>query len=117
MGDREQLGQINGLGDLKGISTIWEFDERITAPLHGFRDAEDYYSKCSSMGFIDAIRTDTLLIQSQDDPLIPAFSVPRVDRLAPHIEMHLSNRGGHVGFICGNRSNWLEHKILNFIVA
>lgn len=116
-GDSEQQQQISRLGDLSGISTIWEFDDLVTAPLHGFRDAEDYYAQCSSIGFIDSIKTDTLLIQSQNDPLIPSLAIPKAEQLAANIDLHLSDKGGHVGFICGNRNNWLEQRILDYIVG
>ena len=117
IGDSEQQLRISKLGDLTNISTIWEFDDKVTAPLHGFRNAEDYYSQCSSLGFIDAITTDTLLIQSRNDPLVPAISIPERELLGSNIELLLSANGGHVGFISGSSNNWLEHRILNFIEA
>lgn len=117
IGDSEQQLCLSELGDLTNISSIWEFDEQVTAPLHGFRSAEDYYNQCSSLGYIDAITTDTLLIQSRNDPLIPAISIPGRELLGSNIDLLLCAKGGHVGFISGSRNNWLEHRILNFIEA
>ncbi|MEC9223387.1 MAG: alpha/beta fold hydrolase [Pseudomonadota bacterium] len=111
----DQLSEINQLGELTGISSIWEFDDRVTAPLHGFKDAEDYYNQCSSIGLLDAIETQTLLVQSKNDPLVPALAIPSSEKLSPHINLKLSSKGGHVGFISGWSEQWLEQKILQFI--
>ena len=113
-GESEQLQRLNELGNLDRITTIWEFDDQVTAPLHGFKNADDYYRQCSSIDFIPAIRTETLLIQSQNDPMIPAAAVPEKELLAANIELQLSAKGGHVGFISGSSDNWLEHRILGF---
>ena len=115
-GIQEQWQQLDELGDLRGIRTIWEFDDRVTAPLHGFRNAEDYYSKCSSMNFIDEIGVDTLLIQSRNDPMIPPESLPDPATLPANIHLQLLDHGGHVGFISGARDNWLERRIASFII-
>lgn len=115
--NEKQSGRIGRLGDLTNIASIWEFDDKITAPLHGFKDAEDYYEQCSSSGYIDAIGTNTLLIQSANDPLIPVSTVPVAAKLPANIRLQLSPNGGHVGFISGKQDNWLEHRILGFIQA
>lgn len=112
-----QAQRIKNLGEVKNITTIWEFDDKITAPLHGYASAEDYYKKCSSLGFISAIQTETLLIQSLNDPIIPKNSIPSQQMLASNTTLELTHQGGHVGFVCGNSENWLEHRILNFIRA
>lgn len=114
-GDKTELQRMINLGEFSSISSIWEFDDKITAPLHGFHSAEDYYRRCSSIGFIDSIQTDTLLIQSSNDPMVPAASLPQKSALAPNIDFQLSAKGGHVGFISGKADNWLELKILDFI--
>lgn len=116
-GNADQLAQLRALGDLQGISTIWEFDDRVTAPLHGYRDAEDYYTRCSSAGFLDAIGTDTLLIQSRNDPLIPAAALPDPRKLPANVRLELQGHGGHVGFISGSRENWLEQRILQHVLG
>ena len=114
-GQREQYARLSDLGDPTGIRTIWEFDQRVTAPLHGFNGAEDYYNRSSSIGFLDAIDTDTLLIQSQNDPMIPRRALPAPESLPGNIELRLSPKGGHVGFIAGLNDKWLEHQILCFV--
>ena len=116
-GDQQQSSQIADLGELDSITSIWEFDDRVTAPLHGFKDAEDYYNRCSSINFIGAIQTDTLLIQSRNDPLIPPTALPDKAHLPANVDLQLSDKGGHVGFISGRRDNWLERRILRFLQA
>ena len=113
----EQAERIARLGDTRRISSIWEFDDQITAPLHGFEGAEDYYRKCSSSAFLHSIEVDTLLIQSKNDPMIPSKSIPSNERLSPLVQMQLIEKGGHVGFISSNADNWLEQRILNFMQA
>lgn len=115
-GNSEQLRRLEALGELRHIRSIWEFDDRVTAPLHGFNDAEDYYAQCSSARFLEAIETETLLIQSQNDPLIPAAALPDPARLPAMVSLELLAQGGHVGFVSGRRENWLEQRILRFVL-
>ena len=111
----EQAKRIAQLGDTRSISSIWEFDDQITAPLHGFEGAEDYYRRCSSSAFLSSIAVDTLLIQSKNDPMIPPKSIPDSEMLSPQIQIQLTEKGGHVGFVSSNPDNWLEQRILNFM--
>lgn len=115
-GNQEQLRQLQKLGSFQGIRTIWDFDDRITAPLHGFKDAADYYQQCSSQRFLQSIGVNTLLIQSSNDPMIPAAALPDPRQLPLNIELLLQNHGGHVGFISGGQNNWLERRIVGFII-
>lgn len=101
-------------------STMREFDEWLTAPVHGFRDAEDYYDRSSSARYLGQVRIPTLLVQAADDPLVPAGSIP-VARIAanPSLEMVLTERGGHVGFLgrggLPGADGWLETRISSFV--
>lgn len=82
--------------------TIWEFDDRATAPLNGFEDAAHYYRVCSSSGFLAAIGVPTLLLHAEDDPFLPADSIPIQPLLEnPQLSMVRHRRGGHVGFLEG----------------
>lgn len=112
-----ELDKLHALGDISTIESVWEFDEKVTAPLHGFKSAEDYYQQCSSIGFLDSIDTNTLLIQSSDDPMIPPASLPRPNQLSPTVRFELLAKGGHVGFVNGGRIRWLEKRITDFILA
>jgi len=101
-------------------STMREFDEWLTAPVHGFRNAEDYYARSSSVRYLGDVRVPTLLIQSADDPLVPAPSIP-LARIAanPRLHMVLTERGGHVGFLAragaAHADGWLETRLAAFV--
>ncbi len=110
-----ELEELLGLGDVSRVSNIWEFDDQITAPLHGFESAIDYYERCSSIKFLPEITASTLLIQGYDDPLIPPAALPEAGRLSESTVMELSPKGGHVGFVSAQNSNWLENRILKFL--
>jgi predicted alpha/beta-fold hydrolase len=87
---------------LLGARTFREFDGIGTAPLHGFRDAEDYYRRSSSGQFVAAIRVPTLVVHAEDDPFLPPAAVPRADLDGnPFIDCRVTRRGGHVGFVAG----------------
>jgi len=102
---------------IKNIKTIYEFDELYTAPVHGFKDANDYYTQSSSRQYLKEILTPTLMIHALDDPFMPFSVLPKQDELSDSIEFELSDHGGHVGFIEGSLfkpSFWLEKRVLNF---
>jgi predicted alpha/beta-fold hydrolase len=98
--------------------TIHGFDDTYTAPLHGFKDADDYYRKNSCLGFLKNIHTPSLIIHSMDDPFMTADIIPADKDLSPRVILELSRSGGHVGFTEGppwNTRYWLEERIPNFI--
>ena len=107
------------LSVLDNIRTIREFDDRVIAPLHGFRDADDYYRQSSSRQHLHAIDIDTLIIQARDDPFMTAAVNPEVTELSPAITLEVSNGGGHVGFVYGSwpwrAQYWLETRIPAFL--
>lgn len=97
---------------------LYDFDEYYTAPISGFRDAEDYYRTCSSGQFVHTIRKPTLVIAAADDPMIPARLF---DNLAwpPCVQFHLAPGGGHLGFI-GRRGvdadcRWMDWRVVEWI--
>ncbi|MBF7729958.1 hydrolase [Pseudomonas sp. N040] len=100
-GKTAQLAALEQLGELDDMRTFWDFDGRVTAPLHGYADADDYYRRASSRFFLGAIRTPTLLIQAADDPFVFRHSLPEPHELAAGTQLELHARGGHVGFIDG----------------
>lgn len=113
----EEYDTLASLGDLDRINSLMQFDDLVTAPLHGFENADDYYKKSSSAQFLKHINTDTLLIQSKNDPLIPASALPSTTSLSASVRMELSSKGGHVGFISGDKENWLEKRITDHLIA
>ncbi|MEJ2453617.1 MAG: hydrolase [Candidatus Thiodiazotropha sp.] len=101
------------------IGSIYEFDERITAPLNGFESAEDYYRRCSCIGFLKRIETPTLILHALDDPLMRPDVIPQSDELGPGVTLELCRHGGHVGFIEGRLPGrpqyWLERRIPHYL--
>jgi len=103
---------------IKKLTTFWQFDDRVTAPLHGFKGAEDYYTKCSARQYLKNIQSSTLIIQALDDPFMTADIIPDESELSEHIQLELSEHGGHIGFLSGHFLKpdfWLEQKIPEFL--
>ncbi|WP_337880029.1 hydrolase [Rheinheimera sp.] len=83
------------------LRSIRQFDDVLTAPLHGFSNADDYYRQCSGKAYLKQIQKPTLLIHAEDDPFLSAAVVPKADEMPPWVSLVLSKRGGHVGFVSG----------------
>ena len=81
--------------------TFAEFDDAVTAPLHGFENKDDYYDKCSSVHFLASIERPTLIVNALDDPFMTPDVIPPPDQLSEHVTLEVSEHGGHVGFIEG----------------
>ena len=112
-----------GKYDVSGIDRVRRiraFDERCTAPHHGFTSAADYYHQAAAMRVVDRIRVPTLIITAEDDPFIPPeqFRDPRVTG-NPHITLTLTKRGGHCAFIERARDGydgyWAEASVVEFV--
>ena len=87
--------------DVDAIENFWQFDDQITAPLHGFKGADDYYSCASSRQFIPKIHVPTLILHAADDPFMYTHTPPGEDELPDNVWLELPEHGGHVGFISG----------------
>lgn len=81
--------------------TFAEFDDAVTAPLHGFASKDDYYDKCSSVHFLTRIERPTLIVNALDDPFMTPEVIPVAGQLSEHVTLEVSEHGGHVGFIEG----------------
>jgi predicted alpha/beta-fold hydrolase len=99
--------------------TFAEFDDWVTAPLHGFKGMQDYYDKSSSMHFLDGIERPTLIINALDDPFMTRDVIPNEDQLSEHVSLEVAAHGGHVAFIEGGTpwrpSYYLPGRILSFL--
>lgn len=96
--------ELASLQRVAGARTLWAFDDAFTAPLHGFRDAADYYARASSLPFLSQIQCRTLLLSAVDDPFLPREVLDDVRdavRDTPAVELEFLARGGHVGFTAG----------------
>ena len=95
--------------------TLRDFDDAVTAPLHGFLGADDYYSRSSAGPLLGSVRAPTLLLHAENDPFLPPAALPRRERLAPAVTLELTLHGGHVGFVHGalpGRIDWLPQRLL-----
>ncbi|MHB8623045.1 MAG: hydrolase [Sulfuricaulis sp.] len=101
--------------DLSTLKSFRDFDEYVTAPLHGFDSADHYYTVSSSRQYLKDITVPTLILHAQDDPFMTEASIPRQHELSESVTLELSLRGGHVGFIAGmwpwHPRYWLEERI------
>jgi len=89
---------------ISALRTLEEFDNLITGPLHGFRDAQDYYRRSSSLLYLQNIRLKTLLLSAADDPMLPPEVLEEVREIAkqnPALHIEFVAKGGHAGFITG----------------
>ncbi len=118
--EKEKL--LDGRADLAALRsarTLRAFDDAVTAPLHGFRDAPDYYRASSSASFLDGIRVPTLLIHSRDDPFLPPERIPSAAMDAnPFLIPALTPVGGHVGFLSGTPWRprfWADEETARFL--
>jgi uncharacterized protein len=100
--------------------TFAEYDRAVTAPLNGFADEVDYWTRASSGPYLPRIRRPTLLINAVDDPLVPAESLPEVGVLPDGVIAEFLPRGGHVGFVEGpwpwRVRSWAERRAVEFLV-
>lgn len=99
------------------VRSLYEFDDLFTGPLHGFRDADDYYSQCSGKRFLGDIQRPTLVLSALDDPFLPGECYPvALARENRHITMQIPKYGGHVGFVqTGQKYYWDEWRIMAFL--
>jgi predicted alpha/beta-fold hydrolase len=109
------------LPQLNKLKSLREFDDKITAPLHGFGSADDYYIQSSSRQYLSKIKVPTLLLQAKDDPLMTQDLLPQQHELSSEVILELTEKGGHVGFVTGNvpwrAQYWLEQRIPEYLAA
>lgn len=107
------------VGRERGVRTVWEFDDRITAPYSGYRDAADYYASASPGPLLQAIDRPVLILAAQDDPIVPTASLTCWP-LPPSgvVKRELPATGGHVGFVGRTRAPghfWAAERVLRFL--
>ena len=104
-----KLAQHPGLFDRESLlaaQDLYEFDRLFTAPLHGFRSTEDYWSRASAKPHLTRVRLPALLVNALNDPFVPAWSLPRQDEVGPDVTLWQPEHGGHVGLTQGG---WPGH--------
>lgn len=109
---------------LPAVRTLRAFDDAVTAPLHGFASAADYYTRSSSLHFLRAIRRPTLLLSAEDDPFLPASVLDEVRAIAATtaaLRVEFPPAGGHAGFIAGQLPwrplYYAEQRVIDFLAT
>ena len=106
-------GLIN-LDGLKGLHGFEHFDDRFTAPIHGFLSAEDYWKKCSARQFLPGINVPTLLLSAQDDPFLTPEAFPFSEAANnPKLTLEVPAAGGHLGFVDAD-GQWIGRRVAEF---
>jgi len=107
--------------DLETIRNFRQWDDRITAPLHGFEDADDYYRRCSCRGRLGGIRVPTLIVQDPQDPFLWPDAIPNADELPPQVRLELAPGGGHAGFVAGRLPGrgryWMDERLAQWLTT
>jgi len=110
-------GQIND-DDFQQIKNFKDFDDRYTAPLHGFKDAEDYWNRCSSNQFLPLITIPTLIVNAMNDPFLADGCYPVQEASqSKYVHLETPSSGGHIGFIQFNNQHqyWSEERAMEFL--
>lgn len=96
---------------------LYEFDNLVTAPLHGFRDTEDYWRRASAKPLLADVAVPTLVLNARNDPFVPADSLPTPAQVSPAVRLEQPAQGGHVGFPVGKSLrvglDWLPNRLLH----
>jgi predicted alpha/beta-fold hydrolase len=115
-----KLEQHPGLYEARRVRrsrTLREFDDVVTAPLHGFRDTDDYWTRASSKPWLRRIAVRTLLLNARNDPFLPFAALPSGDDVSRAVTLEFPPAGGHVGFVSGSppgHLRWLPQRIIRF---
>ncbi|PXW89922.1 hypothetical protein C8R34_10379 [Nitrosomonas sp. Nm84] len=116
----DKLAQFPGLFDAKALkkcSSIYDFDNLVTAPLHGFKNTDEYWRLSSSKQWLGHIKVPTLVINARNDPFMSASALPSRHEVSSAVTLEFPPEGGHAGFMQGpfpGKLSWLPKKILSF---
>lgn len=113
----QRWGDAIALDKILAVHSIWDFDDVYTGPIHGFTGALDYYTRCSSKPGLVNIRVPCLILNAQNDPFVPANSLPTAAEVSSSVTLHQPKHGGHVGFSQGafpSQLGWLSQRLFDF---
>lgn len=117
------MGDTFGLTrrDLRQLNTFFKFDDRISAPWHGFNGAEDYYAKTRSDVLLQHVAVPTLVVNAHNDPLVPVHLIPPPDKVSKKVTLEITDGGGHLGFVSGrwpwSPRFWLDTRVPEFLAS
>ncbi len=115
-----KLARFPGLFDearMRAARNLYDFDDAVTAPVHGFRDAGDYWRRSSSKPWLGGIRLPALVLNAQNDPFLPRDVLPAQQDVAAEVTLDYPAGGGHVGFVAGKfpgHIDWLPLRLLAY---
>ena len=115
-----KLVRYPGLFDaarVRAAGTLREFDDAVTAPLHGFRNTDDYWTRASSKPWLRRIETPVLMVNARNDPFLPGSALPAPHDTGSSVLLEQPATGGHVGFVSGHFPGnlaWLPARVLEF---
>jgi uncharacterized protein len=113
-----KLERFPGIFDRRSLLAardFFAFDEIVTAPLHGFASAIDYWTRSSCRQYLPGIEVPTLVVNALNDPFLPPSALARPDQVSRHVRLEYPQTGGHVGFVSGSfpgRLDWIEQRVI-----
>ncbi|HSC95324.1 MAG TPA: alpha/beta fold hydrolase [Burkholderiales bacterium] len=116
-----KLARYPGLFDaarVRAARTLREFDDLVTAPLHGYRNTDDYWTRASSKPWLRSIEAPALMVNARNDPFLPAGALPRAGDVSDTVALDQPQDGGHVGFVSGRfpgHLGWMPARVLEFL--
>ena len=116
----QKLQRFPGLFDAEAMRrarSLRDFDGIVTAPLHGFRDTDDYWTRASAKPVLRRIRVPTLLLNARNDPFLPAAALPEANEVSESVRREFPREGGHAAFVSGSfpgNLSWLPRRVVAF---
>ena len=117
-----RLQHFPGLFDetrMRRARNLWEFDDAVTGPVHGFAGADDYWARSSAKPWLRSIAVPALVVNPKNDPFLPASALPGAGETGPRVHLEQPAGGGHVGFVSGpfpGNLDWLPQRLLHFFL-
>ncbi len=117
-----RLKQFPGLFDeakMRAAINLYQFDDAVTAPVHGFAGADDYWARSSAKPWLKSIAIPSLAVNARNDPFLPASYLPKASEASHFVRLEHPAGGGHVGFVSGafpGNLDWLPQRLLHFFL-
>jgi len=118
-----KLARFPGLVDAAAVRrarTLRAFDDAVTAPLHGFRGTDDYWTRASSKPWLARIAVPTLMVNARNDPFLPGRALPVPTEVSASVTLDFPEEGGHAGFVTGTfpgHRDWLPHRLIRYFAS
>jgi predicted alpha/beta-fold hydrolase len=114
-----KIGRFPGVASADAVRAsrnLYEFDNAYTAPVHGFRDTDDYWSRASGKPWLAAVEVPHLVLNARNDPFVPAASLPHAEQVSHFVLLEQPQHGGHIGFAHGPAADlgWLAQRLFRF---